>query len=290
MTKRDQRGARAAMEALRWLIMPSRPGSLEELDALIGVDVAGETVEVRVSGDGKVVFVTAAGEEVVAHDETVARLFDGRFQPRQVRTKSDFRRELFKSAIVAAEIATTNEIKANESLSQVAEERDGETDWEFFWSISHLEETIPPSLQAVVFAIATSEAQANAWGQWEGAEDRAPVEKKLRRLARDAGGQLTLGEGPGGWFLEGLELRDRIVHAKPASVATQSLVESNATTSAGRGRRICVGVRHVLIELARLRGESPPAYLKLCPTDADNLSEWRTGARMLRDSPQTELQ
>lgn len=285
----SKRRAAATLEALRWLSMPSRLGGIEQLQAVIGHDSQGQRCEIRVDGTETLVVDALGSEEVITPEEIGNRLLDGRFTPTHVRLRRDATERLFMSAIRAAEAATKLESEAHATLDSAdfdSEADQGTFDWSLFNLIGLLRDVVPPALQSIVFAVATAEGQVNAWGQWEGDDDRRPIEEKCNWLARSYGGTLTLGKGQGQWFMEAISTRHDIVHARPGT-EERNIGKVDTDSQALKARRACVGVRHVLIELAACLEVSPPRYLAMCPLDPDDFAAWHTAVFLagVRDDP-----
>lgn len=286
--KPGKRHAMAALAALRWFAMPMRPGSVEELDAILGTDREGRPVEMRPEGSEIMASDSQGNEQRLTPVEISRCLIEGRFRPTHVRVKRNMTDRLFGAAVRAAEVATENEVNAQEGLLRLPDDDDSdESTWALLEVIGSLRDAVPPSLQAIVFAVAAAEAQVNAWGQWKGEDDLVPVEDKCKRLAREAAGTLQLGKGPGQWFMEAVDARHRIVHSRPGETETRSISKADVLSQALQARRACAGVRHVLVSLARLRQESPPDYLKASPPDPNDVKAWRTATVLagLRDDP-----
>lgn len=279
----------AALEAIRWLSIPSRVGGIEQLQAVIGHDSEGGRCEIRVTGSETTAVDAGGNETPISPDEVVSRLMDGGFTPTHVRLRRDATERLFMSAMRAVERATKLESEArteldSEDLGAPAEE--GGIDWKLFNVIGYLRDAVPPALQSIVFAVATAEAQVNAWGQWTGKEDNQPIAEKCKSLARSRGCTLSLGRGEGQWFMEAISIRHDIVHAKPGTEERDITVVDHDSLAL-RARRSCVGVRHVLIDLATCLDEPPPRYLAMCPLDPDDIAAWHSAVVLsgVRDDP-----
>lgn len=142
-----------------------------------------------------------------------------------------------------------SEGKAELALESAPEEGEG-LDLGLLETIGHLRESVPPSLEAIVFAVATAEAQVDLWGRWNRDDDRKPLEEKCQLLASQANGRLMTDEDGWRWFMEAVNGRDGIVHAKADSEERPISVVSEPKQST-RALRACAGVRRVLVELAQ---------------------------------------
>lgn len=281
------------LETLRWLMMPTPPGDVESLEAILGRDAEGRACSLRVESTRTVLVAADGSEEVLQPQEVGARLLDGRFVPERVRVNRNATERLFRLAVAAAQKATEKEAAAYKLLEAPKFQTpagDGvDLDWELIELLGHVSDTADAALQAIVFAVATAEAQINAWGNWDDESDRWSVEDKCRALAKRAGGRIDLGKGSGQWFMKAIAARHEIVHSKPG-VVTRRITRVEKEPQAQRARRACVGVRSVLVDLARLLGDEPPRYLAMAPHDPDDVAAWLSALVLtgVRDDPDFE--
>lgn len=285
-----QRLARTLAVA-RWLLTPGRPpGMLGRMTAVAGTSGQVSAIAAR-QGDRWLIEADGTEPTTVDSASLLQRIGDGSFVPQQVHVVPDLAELLFQEAVAQT---SRSVVEIHFSRPFVEEVRQTASPLAWVNATGHLDRAVRAAVTGVVLAVATAEAQANAWGgalpRWSDDDDRLPVVDKLRQVVSGQGGHPPpRGSGHLQALARAVRQRDRLVHSKP-EVERLPLTGSEEVTPGGSvslaARRACLAVRGSLLEVAALIDHEPPHYLVYCPaTPTEDERAWITAEVMAGARP-----
>jgi hypothetical protein len=286
------------------------PGVFSHLQALEGQGRDGRPAQVTPTGATWSVSYADGTSIEGTLTEIANEILEGRFQPTAAVVRPNLAEALYKAAVWQAQESTvalwraqTGQFEESDDPDDDAEamtgaEAEADDSFEIILVWTYLERASFRALMSVVFAVATAEAQLNTWsllrGGWssgpKGDEDRLDPAEKVKALTRKWNKRIDYGDPAWSWFCEAVANRHGIVHSKPeverVPIGGGSTVGAERETE--KARRACLGVRGVLIAVAKAMGVEPPRYLAMAPPgDPADPRPWATAVVLtgVRDDP-----
>jgi hypothetical protein len=133
----------------------------------------------------------------VAGTELVGLAGGGTLTLTAARVRRDLPALLFQAAVTAAEDSLVHVQKAHRGTGLASNDPESDSPFEFMMAMSEQDAAVRSAIPATVLAVATAEAQVNAWaaerGGWMDDEGKLSVVQKCKALAAKAKVPLDIG-------------------------------------------------------------------------------------------------
>lgn len=270
-----------------WLMIPMRrPGALGCPARIEGRRANGEPAVLEAVGE-RWAFVGETEPRRMYEPHELIAVMAEEFRPLRLHLKADFASEFFAAAVRHLDRGDAHFAKAVGHSAGVASGH-GDIDpmaW-VMWA-GEVDRAMTEAASAILLALATAEAQANAWADAKGVSrtdarsgrSQPALIDALIDVAATAGHVVQLGRGPFQELRFAVDQRNDLVHArgiKPIDLRAAPFVPGLAQVV--DARRCVRGVRLALVEVARALGElTGVRYLASCPlSDPNDHEEWRS--------------